>query len=156
MKEIMHEYGSAIITVCAVLLLFLMLFGKLAMNQSTGVVQILNAQTVLPWKDYSQYADMKETSLAIERKPPVITCQNVKVLAGSSRDAEELFLGTDMDGNEAKLTILKVECPDKSEADVADNKIKFLQQGVYRIWVKATDTSCKVTQNVFEIPVVYK
>ncbi len=154
MKEIMHEYGSAVITVSVALLLFFLLFGKLTVEGNVGVVQILKSRTVLSQKDYQQYKDSKETILAIERKQPEITCRNVKILAGSSRKAEELFLGTDVDGNEAELAIIKAECPDKREAEVTDNKIKFKQQGIYRIWVKATDTSCKVTRKVFAVPVI--
>lgn len=154
MKEIMHEYGSAIITVAIALLLFFMLFGTLTVEEDVGVVQILNAQTDLPQKDYIQYADAKETTLAMERELPMLIFRNEKISAGSSRRAEELFQGTDAEGNEAKLEILKAECPDGSKAEVTDNTIEFLQQGIYRIWVIATDTSCKVTQKVFEIPVV--
>ena len=109
---------------------------------------------VLEQKDYTDYADAKETAEVIKRVNPIIIFQNIKVAAGKSYTVNDLFLGEDADGNEAELKILEIKSSRVGEQKVMNGTINFMQQGNYRIWVQATDIEGKVARNIFTIPVV--
>lgn len=154
MKEVMQQYGSAAITVVVGLLLFVYIFWKADAGGTHGLMQISQKMAVLEQKDYTDYADAKETAEVIKRTNPVITFQNIKVVTGKSYATQDLFLGEDADGNEAELKILEIKGSRVGEQKVMNGTINFMQQGNYRIWVQATDREGKVARNIFTIPVV--
>ena len=154
MKEVMQQYGSAAITVVVGLLLFIYIFWKADAGGTHGLMQISQKMAVLEQKDYTDYADAKETAEVIKRTNPVITFQNIKVVTGKSYATQDLFLGEDADGNEAELKILEIKGSRVGEQKVMNGTINFMQQGNYRIWVQAADREGKVARNIFTIPVV--
>ncbi|MBC5714470.1 hypothetical protein H8S17_09645 [Roseburia sp. BX1005] len=154
MKEVMQQYGSAAITVVAGLLLFVYIFWQADAGGTHGLMQISQKMAVLEQKDYTDYADAKETAEVIKRANPVITFQNIKVVTGKSYAIQDLFLGEDADGNEAELKILEIKGSRVGEQKVMNGTINFMQQGNYRIWVQATDREGKAARNIFTIPVV--
>ena len=78
MKEVMQQYGSAAITVVAGILLFVYIFCQADAGGTHGLIQISQKMAVLEQKDYTDYADAKETAEVIKRANPVITFQNIK------------------------------------------------------------------------------
>ena len=154
MKEVMQQYGSAAITVVAGILLFVYIFCQADAGGTHGLIQISQKMAVLEQKDYTDYADAKETAEVIKRVNPIIIFQNIKVAAGKSYTVNDLFLGEDADGNEAELKILEIKGSRVGEQKVMNGTINFMQQGNYRIWVQATDREGKVSRNIFTIPVV--
>ena len=154
MKEVMQQYGSAAITVVVGLLLFVYIFWKADAGGTHGLMQISQKMAVLEQKDYTDYADAKETAEVIKRTNPVITFRNIKVVTGKSYATQDLFLGEDADGNEAELKILEIKGSRVGEQKVMNGTINFMQQGNYRIWVQAADREGKVARNVFTVPVV--
>ncbi len=154
MKEVMQQYGSAAITVVAGILLFVYIFCQADAGGTHGLIQISQKMAVLEQKDYTDYADAKETAEVIKRVNPIIIFQNIKVAAGKSYTVNDLFLGEDADGNEAELKILEIKSSRVGEQKVMNGTINFMQQGNYRIWVQATDIEGKVARNIFTIPVV--
>ena len=154
MKEVMQQYGSAAITVVVGLLLFVYIFWKADAGGTHGLMQISQKMAVLEQKDYTDYADAKETAEVIKRTNPVITFRNIKVVTGKSYATQDLFLGEDADGNEAELKILEIKGSRVGEQKVMNGTINFMQQGNYRIWVQAADREGKVARNIFTIPVV--
>lgn len=154
MKEVMQQYGSAAITVVVGLLLFVYIFWKADAGGTHGLMQISQKMAVLEQKDYTDYADAKETAEVITRTNPVITFRNIKVVTGKSYATQDLFLGEDADGNEAELKILEIKGSRVGEQKVMNGTINFMQQGNYRIWVQAADREGKVARNIFTIPVV--
>ena len=154
MKEVMQQYGSAAITVVAGILLFVYIFCQADAGGTHGLIQISQKMAVLEQKDYTDYADAKETAEVIKRVNPIIIFQNIKVAAGKSYTVNDLFLGEDADGNEAELKILEIKSSRVGEQKVMNGTINFMQQGNYRIWVQATDREGKVSRNIFTIPVV--
>lgn len=154
MKEVMQQYGSAAITVVVGLLLFVYIFWKADAGGTHGLMQISQKMAVLEQKDYTDYADAKETAEVIKRTNPVITFRNIKVVTGKSYEIKDLFLGEDADGNEAELKILEIKGSRVGEQKVMNGTINFMQQGNYRIWVQAADREGKVARNIFTIPVV--
>ena len=154
MKEVMQQYGNAAITVVVGLLLFVYIFWQADVGGTHGLIQISQKMAVLEQKDYTDYADAKETAEVIKRTNPVITFQNIKVVTGKSYVIKDLFLGEDADGNEAELKILEIKGSGVGEQKVMNGTINFMQQGNYRIWVQATDREGKVARNVCTVPVV--
>ena len=150
----MQQYGSAAITVVAGILLFVYIFCQADAGGTHGLIQISQKMAVLEQKDYTDYADAKETAEVIKRVNPIIIFQNIKVAAGKSYTVNDLFLGEDADGNEAELKILEIKSSRVGEQKVMNGTINFMQQGNYRIWVQATDIEGKVARNIFTIPVV--
>lgn len=155
MKEVMQEYGSSILTVIIALILFSLIFGKLQVDGDKGFMEIVEAKTHISQKNFSEYKDSEETKRAMERKRPVITYKNVTLQAGEKVSVEDCFFAEDIDGNPAKIQWVKVENLIGEEVKIQDGKIQFTGQGIYRVWVKATDLNCGVTESVFEIPVMH-
>lgn len=153
MREIMQEYGRAVITACTVIVLFILIFGLIAVDGKVGFTEILKEKSVLPAREFGRYADAKETLQVMERLRPVVKFQEIEIQAGTKWKAEDLFVAEDAEQNPARVEILKVEGPGQKELEVVDNSVEFLKQGTYRIWIQAIDTYCGVTEKVFFVPV---
>lgn len=154
MKEVMQEYGSSILSVTVAVILFSIIFGKIELGGNRGFLAVLGEKTHVVQKEFERYKDASETSQAMERKRPVITYQNVVVQAGEKKFMEDCFTAIDVNGNPAKLELTRAENFKGEEIEIENGNIQFAGQGIYRIWVKATDAYCGVTERVFSIPVI--
>lgn len=153
MKEAVREYGASILSVVIALFLFFMIFEKIEAGGGKGLIDILRTQSDVPQKEFIQYQDAQETLKAMETERPVITYQNITLPAGKDVLVTDLFVAEDADGNPAEIEVMKAVDSDGTEVEVQGERIRFHRQGISRIWVKAKDRYCGVTENMFYIPV---
>lgn len=144
MKEIMREYGRAIIA--AIVALCMLGFVKHQLEN-------LASKAVFPSNLYENYADAGETAQAMERKRPEICCKDVEITVGSEWRGRDLFEVQGVNGAVVTMHITKAESPKHTEIEVKEDKIRFVQQGIYRIWVRATDEYSGMIQKMFSVPV---
>lgn len=146
MREIIQEYGSGILAACVALLL-LGFVGSILFSEG-------KMENTLPKQEYARYLDTAGTVMAMERKLPVITWKNERILANTTRHIGDLFQAEDVEGDEAEVKVLQVEYPDQSVAKISGDEITFLRQGVYRICVMARDKKSAIARQTFCVPVV--
>ncbi len=153
MREVFREYGTMVIAVLLAVLLFFLVFGHLEWKGNVGLMNILGQGAKIGEKDFTNYKDSKETIQAMEQKRPVITYKNIHIKTGDVWHEDALFMAEDVYGNPAETEVLQVIDSVGNEVIRTDENIKFERQGIYQCQVRATDSNCGVTEQIFWIPV---
>lgn len=154
MKHIMQEYGTAMLSAAVALILFAFIYGGSRTEGENSLFSRMGERSYDSKKEYSEYLDAKETKTAMERERPSLFYRNLPVSAGEKLQMQDYFEAEDAEGGPADIEVVKAEDPSGQELAVEDGNIQFGEQGIYRIWVKATDRYCGVTQRLFCIPVM--
>lgn len=153
MKELMEEYGRAVIAVVVAVIMFFIIFSGIKEGEAKGLTAVLAGKTLSESQDFSAYQDTGNSQVFMERKRPFIRFFMADVKTGQVYAPEDLFEAEDMEGNPAKLKILKIMDGKMQETEVTDNKMLFVRQGIYQVWVRAIDSYCCTTEHVFLVPV---
>lgn len=148
MKEVIGEYGKAILSAVVTLLLFGILFGKLRFHEKNYI-------TVKPTV-YEAYKDAKETKETMQKEKPSIEPIKSRLYVGDVKKPEELFFGKDADGNFLPAELLEIEGPNHAEVDITKEGVVFLEPGIYHLLIQVTDKNSIVTRKVFSVPVGHR
>lgn len=154
MRHVMQEYGTAILSATVALILFAFIYGGSRTEGEGSLFARMGEWPRDSQKEYSEYLDASETKRAMERERPSLSYKNLTVSAGEKLQMKDYFEAEDAEGNPADIEIIRAEGPSGEEISVEDGIIQFGEQGIYRIWVKATDSYCGVTQRTLYIPVM--
>lgn len=146
MKEVMEQYGKAVITAFVASVLVFMLFSGIR------IFHVLGERAQIPGTDYSGFRDGENTAIVMEQKPPLVWFLEKDIFVGEEYSPDDLFGTRDAKGNTAEIEILNILDKNGQEVDFAQG-IKFLRQGSYRVLVKAADRDCCVSRQEFFIPV---
>lgn len=153
MRDVMEQYGKAVLCALVAVFLFAILFTSLKAGEDKGLIAVLGTKAESPGVDYSLYKDGEKSALVMERGRPEICFAGGELMTGCEYSAGELFAAKDAEGNPAEIKIIKILDKTGQEIEVAGGNLQFESQGSYRILVKAIDSYCAVTENEFLVPV---
>ncbi len=153
MKEIMQEYGRAVISVAVAVVLLLLIFGNVKAGEAKGLPAILAGEAVPEGRNFSACLDTDSSGAYMERERPGIDFFMWDVKTGLEYAPEELFAAEDANGNSAKVEVMEILDENTQEVEATGGKMMFAKQGIYQVRVKAIDSYNCVTENVFFVPV---
>lgn len=139
MKDILKEYGPAVIAVVATALVLVILFQKVSYGGKTGLLNILGTAAVLP-----EQSDISGADDAYLRNPPEAKAKEISVTAGTAYAYMDLLEITDADGQAiSEAEVMDVtdggggSCPGCYDADT--KTLTFPSPGVYRLHLGVVD-----------------
>ncbi|MCM1257530.1 MAG: hypothetical protein NC307_06715 [Roseburia sp.] len=153
MRDVMEQYGKAILGALVASLLFSIVFAGLKVGETKGLPAILGAETKSQGVDYATYKDAEQSAFVMEKERPKIRLMGTEIWTESDYVPEDLFAAEDAEGNPAKISILEIADKTGQEMEAAGDSVMFESQGVYRVLVRAIDSYCGVTENEFLVPV---
>lgn len=153
MKEVMEQYGKAVLCALVAVTLLAIVFGGLQAGEAKGLPAVLKAGADIQGVDYSNYKDGEQSAFVMEKERPRVQFDGAKLWTDCGYKTEDLFSAKDAEGNPAEVRILKIFDKDGQELTVTEGNIQFGSQGVYRILVKAVDGWCGTVEKEFLVPV---
>ena len=153
MEKIMDEYGRFALDLLAMGLLLAYLFGTVTDAEGhRGILKIMGAQIAVWDTDYTAYQDYDVYEAEAQKDKPVIEYIADKPMTlGDNRVADYIA--------ELPFLIIRVEDWRGTEVDLngvyneADNSLNFLNPGIYKVRVVASDAGNRKTECDISIPV---
>lgn len=149
MKIIIQEYGKAILTsLAAVLILVFCLYGIVGTEGEQGIFALLQKYASNAGRTYQLYEDREVYHSVIQRNPPTIEYIGQDIHAGEKVKWQSLFLASDADKRQTAVQVISVD-----ENQIEDTSYIFPQSGTYEILVSAKDEYGITAWKYFHIPV---
>lgn len=158
MKEMIKEYGGALIAAMVALFL-LTVFSGICINGKKGIA--VNMGTILAdhavkqltemegTGAFSQYQNMEGPSFGVKRESPVY--------AGKETDISEHLLVQDKEGNSIRYCVKSIRDMEGTEVFITRTEksvsVSFEHPGIYQIYLKTEDESVKNQEAVLSFPV---
>lgn len=171
MKEIFHEFGTAIIAIISGVLIIGLLFG-LTVSGKVGILQIAGISTQKEATDYTLYQDFDAVITWQNRTKPVVayTASYGRFFEDEITDFLERYYAEDMEGtvyvldqviltqlftNQMFGKILDIRTEDGisilSSYNSTNGTIQFLESGVYEVYFQVRDK--ENLTSIWKIPI---
>lgn len=160
MEKIMDEYGRFALDLLAMGLLLAYLFGTVTDAEGhRGILKIMGAQIAVWDTDYTAYQDYDVYEAEAQKDKPVIEYIADKPMTLGDNRVADYIAASAWDGAELPFLIIKVEDWRGTEVDLngvyneADYSLNFLNPGIYKVRVVASDAGNRKTECDISIPV---